>query len=275
MSEYLGFLWDNLAITESLFSWDTLRLIIDITIVSYLIYRGLLIIKGTRAAPMLSGLTIIVVLYFLARPLGLITLGWILGHFLSSIILVVVIVFQDEIRRGLTKFGIQPWFSRGGKPVYDKAIDDVTLVCSRMAEEKLGGLIVFQREVGLDDFIEEAVVLDAHLNRKLLYSIFVKESPLHDGAVIIEGQRLRAAGAVLPLSFNPDLDPNLGTRHRAALGISEVSDSITIVLSEETGSISLVRDGRITRNLDGAMLRDALHRLLSTKSKPSGGDTSS
>lgn len=256
-------------------NWNTLRFIIDIIIVTYLIYRGLLIIKGTRAAPMLGGLTLIILLYFLAKPLGLVTLGWILGHFLSSIILVVVIIFQDEIRRGLTKFGLQPWFRKGGKPIYDKVIDDVTLVCSRMSEQKIGGLIVFQREVGLDDFLEEAIVLDALLNRKLLFSIFLKDSPLHDGAVVIEGQRIRAAGAVLPLSFNPDLDPNLGTRHRAGLGISEVSDAIIVILSEETGSISLVRDGKLTRNLDTAMLRESLHRLLTKREKKTEEETES
>jgi len=246
-------------------SWELLRTLVDVLVVSYLIYRGLLIIKGTRAAPMLGGLSIIVLLYFISKPLGLVTLGWILGNFLSSIILVVVVIFQDEIRRGLTKFGLQPLFGRGGKPVYDKVIEDITLLCSRMSEERLGALIVFQREVGLEDFVEDAVILDAELNRKLLYGIFVKESPLHDGAVLIEGNRIRAAGCVLPLSFNPDLDPNLGTRHRAALGISEVSDAIIIVVSEENGSISLARDGRLIRNLDASMLRDSLHRLLSSK----------
>lgn len=212
---------------------------------------------------MLAGLSIIVLMYFFASRLGLVTLDWLLGNFLSSIILVVVVIFQDEIRRGLTKFGLQPLFRRTDAPVYDKVIEDVTLICSKLAEDKLGGLIVFQREVGLDDFVEEAVILDAVLNRKLLYGIFVPESPLHDGAVLIDGSRIRAAGCVLPLSFNPDLDPSLGTRHRAALGISEVSDAIVIIVSEETGSISLARDGRLTRNLDGAMLRDALHRFLS------------
>lgn len=246
-------------------SWELLRTLVDVLVVSYLIYRGLLIIKGTRAAPMLGGLSIIVLLYFFSKPLGLVTLGWILGNFLSSIILVVVVIFQDEIRRGLTKFGLQPLFGRSGKPVYDKVIEDITLLCSRMSEERLGALIVFQREVGLEDFVEDAVILDAELNRKLLYGIFVKESPLHDGAVLIEGNRIRAAGCVLPLSFNPDLDPNLGTRHRAALGISEVSDAIIIVVSEENGSISLARDGRLVRNLDASMLRDSLHRLLSSK----------
>ena len=257
------------AITTELFTWETVRVVADVLIVAYLIYRGLLIIKGTRAAPMLGGLTIIVFMYFLAKPLGLVTLHWILNNFLSSIILVVIVIFQDEIRRGLTKFGLQPLFRRNDVTIYDKGIEDITLICSRLAEEKLGGLIVFQREVGLEDFVEEAVILDAVLARKLLYGIFVKDSPLHDGAVLIDGNRIRAAGCVLPLSFNPDLAPNLGTRHRAALGISEVSDAIVVVVSEENGSISLARDGKLIRNMDASMLRDSLHRLLSSK-KSSG-----
>lgn len=247
------------------FNLDTARYAGDVFIVSYLIYRGLLIIRGTRAAPMLGGLTIIVLLYFLSRPLGLGTVSWILGNFLSQIILVVVIIFQDEIRRGLTKFGLQPLFRKSGSIAYDKSLEDITLICSRLAERKLGALIVIQREVGLDDFLEEAVLLDAILNRKLLFSIFVKDSPLHDGAVLIDGDRIRAAGCVLPLSFDPNLDPNLGTRHRAALGLSEVSDAVIIVISEETGSISLARDGKLARNLDASLLRDSLHRLLSSK----------
>lgn len=255
--------------TDMILTWQFVRFVLDVIIVAYLVYRGLLIIKGTRAAPMLGGLSIIVVLYFLSKPLGLVTLGWILGNFLSSIILVVVIIFQDEIRKGLTKFGLQPLFRKDRKPVYDKAIEDITLVCAKMAEEKLGGLIVFQREVGLDDFLEEAIVLDAALNRKLLYGIFIKDSPLHDGAVLIDGNTIRAAGCLLPLSFDPDLDPNLGTRHRAALGISEVSDAVVVVISEESGSISLVRDGKLFRNLDAASLREQLQKLLSSSAKQS------
>ena len=242
-----------------------LRNALDIFIVYYLIYRSLLVIKGTRAAPMLGGLTVIVLLYFLAKPLGLITLGWLLGNFLSSIILVVVVIFQDEIRRGLTKVGLQPIFHKTDKTVYDKTIEDITLVVSKLSKSKIGALIVIQRDIGLDEIVEEAVILDALLNRKLLISLFVKESPLHDGAVLVDGDRIRAAGCVLPLSFNPDLDPNLGTRHRAALGLSEKSDAIVIVVSEENGAVSLAREGRMIRNLDASMLRDSLHRLLSTQ----------
>ncbi len=239
-----------------------LRHVVDVLIVAYLIYRGLLVIRGTRAAPMLSGLVLVVAIYFLAKPLGFVTLAWILENFLSSIILVVVVIFQDEIRRGLTKVGLHPLYRREQRRLVERTIEDLSVVCTRMAELKLGALIVIQREVGLDEFVEDAVTLDARFDRKLILSIFLKDSPLHDGAVILDGDTIKAAGCVLPLSFNPDLDPSLGTRHRAALGLSERCDAAVIVVSEENGSISLVREGKMTRNLDGPMLIAALMRIV-------------
>jgi diadenylate cyclase len=246
-------------------SFDTslLRNGLDIAIVTWIVYRGLLLIRGTRAAPMLAGLTLIVALYFLSTWFGLLTLAWVLGSFLSSIILVIVVIFQDEIRRGLTKVGLQPIVRRQPKQMFEKTLEDITLCCQKLSKAKLGGLIVLQQDVGLDNIVEDGVIVDAQLSRKLLLSIFLKESPLHDGAVIVEGDRIKAAGCVLPLSYNPDLDPNLGTRHRAALGLSERSDAIILIVSEENGGISLAREGRLIRNLDGSLLRDALHRFLS------------
>jgi diadenylate cyclase len=236
---------------------------IDVLVVAYLIYRVLLVIRGTRAAPMLVGLTIVTAVYFFARSYGLVTLAWLINTFLGSIILVIVVIFQDEIRRALTKVGVQGILFRSAASVGDKAIDDITLCVSRLARAKVGALIVLQREVGLDEFVEDAVPVDAVVSRKLLYSIFVKESPLHDGAVIIDGDRIKAAGCVLPLTFNPDLDPNLGTRHRAAIGLSERSDAVVIVVSEESCSISVARDGTLVRNLDPATLNETILDLLS------------
>lgn len=236
--------------------------IADVLIVAFVIYRGLIVVRGTRAAPMLWGLTLVVAVYFAARLVGLNTLGWILGNFLSSIILVVVVIFQDEIRRALTKMGLHQIFPTHSKPIVSRTIEDVALVAQKLAADGLGALIVMERKVGLDEIIEDAVTLDALVNRKLLYSIFVKESPLHDGAVLVEGDRIRAAGCVLPLSLDPDLDPNLGTRHRAAIGLTERCDAVVIVVSEENSSISVAREGKLTRNLDASMLRDMLHRLL-------------
>ena len=247
----------------SLTTLSTLRSVVDILVVAFLIYRGLLMIKGTRAAPMLAGLMLTVLLYFLAKPLGFVTLAWILENFLSSLIIVVVVLFQDEIRRALTKVGLHPLYRKEQKRIVEKVLEDVAMVSARLAELRYGALIVITRDVGLHEFLEDTSLLNANFDRKLLFSLFLKESPLHDGAVIIEGGTIKAAGCVLPLSFNPDLDPNLGTRHRAALGLSERSDAIIIVVSEENGSISLVRDGTITRNLDGSLLRDTLLRIVS------------
>lgn len=249
---------------------ENLRAVIDIAAVSYLIYRGLLVIRGTRAAPMLGGLTVVVILYFVATFLGLLTLAWVLGSFLSSIILVIVVIFQDEIRRGLTKVGLQPLFRLQTKATVERVVEDLTLVASRLSKARIGALIVVKQDVGLDEFVEDSTILDALLTRKLLFTVFTKDSPLHDGAVIIDGERIKAAGCVLPLSFNPDLDPNLGTRHRAALGLSERSDAIVIVVSEENGAISIAREGRLIRNLDASLLRDSLHRFLSVEMSEDG-----
>jgi diadenylate cyclase len=241
-------------------SMDVVVQLLDILIVWYLVYRALLVIRGTRAVPMIFGLSLIGFVYFLAKPLGLVTLAWLIDSFLSSIILVIVVIFQDEIRRALTKVGVQPFLFKNGRGISDKTFEDIALATSKLAKARLGSIVVVQREVGLDEFLEEGVAIDARVNRKLLYSIFVKDSPLHDGAVIIEGDRVKAAGCVLPLSFNPDLDPSLGTRHRAALGISERSDAVVVVTSEESGAISLVMDGKMHRNLDTSALRELLEQ---------------
>jgi diadenylate cyclase len=216
---------------------------------------------------MLGGLTILVLLFVISKQIGLVTVDWILGNFLSSIIIVVVVLFQDELRRGLTKVGLQPVLRNRGKTVFNKTLEDLTLTASKLSKAGLGALIVIQREVGLDDLIEDSVIVDAQVSRKLLFSLFVKESPLHDGAVLIDGDRIKAAGCILPLSYDPELDPSLGTRHRAAVGISSRSDALVVVVSEETGNISLVKDGKLTRNLDAGLLRDQLIELMSESKK--------
>jgi uncharacterized protein (TIGR00159 family) len=207
---------------------------------------------------MLLGLALIGVVYFLAQPLGLVTLAWIIDNFLSSIILVIVVIFQDEIRRTLTKVGVQPFLFKGARTTSKNHFEDISIAASRLAKAQLGSIIVIEREVGLDEFLEKGVILDAKLSRKLLYSIFVKEGPLHDGAVIIDGGTIKAAGCVLPLSSDPDIDPSFGTRHRAALGLTERSDAMVVVVSEETGSITLFIDGKLYRNLDVVSLQNLL-----------------
>jgi diadenylate cyclase len=216
--------------------------------------------------PMLIGLAAIGLVYFVAQPLGLNTLAWIINNFLSSIILVIVVIFQDEIRRTLTKVGANRFLFKGAKIDGTSHFEEIGVAIAKLAKARLGAILVIEREVGFDEFVEGGVVLDAKLSRKLLYSIFVKDSPLHDGAVLIEGGTIRAAGVVLPLSANPDLDPSFGTRHRAALGITERSDALVLVVSEESGSITLFVDGKSYRNLDPATLPSVLERYAGSES---------
>ncbi|HMO02828.1 MAG TPA: diadenylate cyclase CdaA [Oligoflexia bacterium] len=234
--------------------------LLDILIVTYIVYRVLLIIRGTRAQPMLWGLVVVALLYFLSRWLGLVALNWLLGTFLSSIILLIVVLFQDEIRRALTKVGNRrfhlPRFSR--KSQTGSLVDEIIAVSFKLASQNTGAIIVIKQNVGLEGLIEEGITIDSLLSRRLLFAIFLKDSPLHDGAVVIEDGRIKAAGCVLPLTNNPDLDPSLGTRHRAALGLSEQSDAVIIVVSEENGSVSLALDGHLLRNLDEERLATEL-----------------
>jgi diadenylate cyclase len=236
----------------------------DIAIVWYLVYRGLLLIRGTRAMPMLIGLAAVAVVYFVAQPLGLNTLAWIIDNFLSSIILVIVVIFQDEIRRTLTKVGANRFIFKGQRIEGQSQYEEIGLAVTKLAKARLGGIIVIEREVGLEEFMEDGVILDAKLHRKLLYSIFVKDSPMHDGAVIIKDTTIRAAGVVHPLSANPDLDPSFGTRHRAALGITERSDALALVVSEESGAITLFVDGKLYRNLDPESVAKTLEHYATT-----------
>jgi diadenylate cyclase len=237
---------------------------LDILIVSILMYRALLVIRGTRALPMLLGLLAVAAVYFIAKEVGFVTLAWLIDSLFNSFILLVVVIFQDDIRRALTKVGSQSFLFKQGKAVSHQVLDEISLSAHKLSKARLGSLMVIQREVGLDEFMEESVHLDAQVSPKILMSIFTKESPLHDGAVIIQGGKIKAAGCVLPLSFNPDLDPNLGTRHRAALGITERSDAMVVVTSEETGAITLFIDGTLHRNLDVNSLKDLLQRNSTT-----------
>lgn len=238
-----------------------LSLVVDLGIVWFLVYRALVVIRGTRAMPMLVGLVAIGAVYFIAKPLGLVTLGWVIDNFLSSIILVIVVIFQDEIRRTLTKVGAHPLVFSGARAEPISHFDEIGVAVGKLSRARLGALIVLERDVGLDELMEGGVILDAKLSRRLLFSIFVKESALHDGAVILEGGIIRAAGVVLPLSSNPDIDPSFGTRHRAALGITERSDAIVIVVSEESGSITLLADGGIYRNVEAGGLAGMLEQI--------------
>ncbi len=238
------------------FRWQDIP---DILIVWYLIYRVLLIIRGTRAAQMLAGIGIIIVAYFGAREFELLTLYWLLNTFLSSIFLIIVIVFQRDIRRALTQVGQTPFAKTYENTIQN--MDEIVGAAVYLSRKRIGALMVIERETGLKDYIESGQQLDARLSRELLVSIFHTSSPLHDGGVIIRAGRILTAGCVLPLTKNPYISRRLGTRHRAAIGLSEETDAVVIVVSEETSQISLVQHGAITSDLDETSLRNRLDAI--------------
>lgn len=241
--------------------------LLDVAIVYFLIYRLLLIIKGTRAVPMLIGLLTIILLYFISQEtyLGLSTFNWILEQFIGSLFLIIVVLFQSDLRRALTAFGQTQFLSSFSSGSEAQVVDELVKASVSLANQGIGALIVVEREADLRPYMQEATRIDARVSKELLYSIFVPErqNPLHDGAVVVREGRVAAGGVFLPMSVNPQIDRMLGTRHRAALGLSEETDALVIVVSEETSQISLASGGRLSRGLD----RDALAAAISKASR--------
>jgi uncharacterized protein (TIGR00159 family) len=250
------------------FRW-TLDLL-DILLVAFIVYRILLLIKGTRTVQMLVGLAVLLVVYVASQVGGLFTLNWLLENFLSSIILVIVVIFQNDIRRALMHMGRNPFFADQSFREEDKAIDELIRGCTSLAGRRYGALLVIERETGINDFLEVGTELDAKISADLLSAIFHPQSPIHDGALIIQRGRLTRAGCFLPLTQNPSVSPRLGTRHRAAIGLTELVDAVVIVVSEETGKVSVVVSGKMTRDLDSITLRKVLRRLLEPR-RPAAG----
>ena len=244
-----------------LIDWTLLSRGLDVLLISFLIYRLLLLVRGTRAEPMLLGLGIIVLVYIVSRELRLPVVSWILGTFLGAVILVVVVLVQDDLRRALTKVGLFPSFGSDAPKELERSIKEISQAAGDLSSRRIGALIVVRRDVGLEEYTEHAVHIDAMISHQLLASIFLPNSPIHDGAVVVEADRIVAAGAVLPLTFNPSISSQYGTRHRAAIGLSERTDAVMVVVSEETGGISLIREGRMTKDLNEKTLYNALHRL--------------
>jgi len=237
--------------------------VVDVLLVSFIIYQVILIIRGTRAMQMLAGIAVLIVIYFAARELELLTLYWLLRTLLSSLFLIIIIVFQGDIRRALTQVGKTPFY----KP-YDEAaegIDEIVAAARYLARQRIGALIVIERETGLRDYIESGHTIDAKLTKELLISLFLPTSPLHDGGVVIDKNRIQNAGCLFPLSKNPYIDKKYGTRHRAAIGLSEETDAIIIVVSEETQEISLARNGAITKLADEKALKYELENIFVNK----------
>jgi len=248
--------------------------IIDLLIVFYLVYISLLLVRGTRTVPMAVGLLLLVLLYTFSRQLGFVTTYMLLDQFMSVVVIFTLIIFQEDIRRALVRFGRFAWFSRVRETA---VVEEVARAATMMTAKKIGGLIVFEREAMLDEFIlERGTRLDSNVTKELLYAIFIPmmENPLHDGAAILRNFQIREAGTFLPLSTNTTLDRTLGTRHRAGLGITEQTDAVAVVISEERGAISLCHRGVIRQNLTPAELRRELLQILSSeKAKPEAATT--
>jgi diadenylate cyclase len=236
---------------------------LDIGIIAFLIYRLLQMLQGTRAMQMIIGLVVVLMAYVSSQVLGLFTLNWILDNFLGSIILVIIVIFQSDIRRALTQVGTAPLFGsaeRLERPG-DELIEEITQAVVILSGRRVGGLILIEREVGLNEYMEIGTRLDARVSRELVESVFLPSSPIHDGALVIQKGRVTSVRCLLPLSADPNLRTTMGTRHRAAIGVTEETDAVAIVISEREGRISLVVGGNLTENLDGAKLRSLLRGL--------------
>ncbi len=241
--------------------------VLDILLVALIIYQVLVMIRGTRAAPMLAGLAAVAAAFYLARIGELVTLNWLVSNLLPYIVFALIVVFQSEIRHVLSDLGRRMTFLRGQSMDGD-SYDDIVLAANLFSQHQTGALMVIEREIGLRTYIESGVAMDAKLSYDLLATIFRPSAPLHDGAVIIQKDRLAAAACFLPLSMNPVLSTQLGTRHRAGIGITEETDAIAVIVSEETGAISMAVAGKIERDLTAEQLRNRLSSELKRYMSP-------
>ncbi len=240
---------------------------IDLFVAALLIYQVLLLIRGTRGWQMIFGAAALTLLYYLTKVLDLMAVSLFLDNFIPYFIFALIVVFQTEIGRGLAQLGKGSFLRRFASQPEPVPFDEIVLAATTLASQRTGALIAIEREIGLKSYAESGIKLDAYLTYDLLVTIFYPKSPLHDGAVILSGHRIVAAGAFLPLTLDPYLSKELGTRHRAAIGLSNETDCVAVVVSEETGKISIVVEGEITRGLDGPRLLRLLKRHLQPKGR--------
>ncbi len=241
---------------------------LDVAIVSFLLYETLLLIRGTRAAQMALSGVFLLGLFFLSEWLRLETVNWVIRNLAGFVVIAVIVLFQADIRRALAHFGRLPFFRYLDRlEATNETVEDLVVSATGLASRRIGAIIAIERRIGLRNYIESGIPLDATLTFDLISAIFQPRSPLHDGAVIVQGDRLAAAACFLPLSVNPLVSRDLGTRHRAALGLTEENDAVAIVVSEETGIISLALGGALERALTGDQLRDRLRSLLGVRTR--------
>src|SRR6266545_455373 len=248
----------------SISGWDLL----DIGVVAVLIYELLLLIRGTRAMQMALSGAFLIALFFMSEWLDLETVNWLIRNLASYVVFAIIVLFQADIRRALAHFGraqFFKYFERASSD--DETLEELVVAASTLAARRIGAIIVIERQIGMRNYIEGGIPLDALVTYDLLGSIFQPGSPLHDGAAIIQGDRVAAAACFLPLSVNPKVSRELGTRHRAALGLTEENDAVAIVVSEETGSISLVMGGDLERGLSADALKTRLRSLAGRRRK--------
>jgi diadenylate cyclase len=239
--------------------WDLL----DIVVVSVLIYELLKLIRGTRAVQMVLGGAVFVGLFYGSRWLHLETVNWLIRTLAGYVVFAFIVLFQSDIRRALAHIGRAPFFRYLAKAESaEESVEELVMATGMLAARRIGAIIAVERQIGLRNYVEGGIPLDAELTYDLLVSIFQPSSPLHDGAVIIQDDRVAAAACFLPLTVNPKLSKELGSRHRAAIGLTEENDAIAIVVSEETGIISVVVDGQIERGIDTETLRTRLRSLV-------------
>ena len=243
--------------------WDVL----DIALVSFILYRVFLLIKGTRAVQMVLGLGILLLALVFSRWAGLYTMNWLVQGFMSQVVLVVLVLFQPELRRALAHVGENPLFSSLSPIESSKFLDEIVKAAVALANRRIGALIVMERETDLRNIVEMGTEVEAKVSKELILSIFHPTSPIHDGAIIIQRGRVSAAGCFLPLTTSPAVNKALGTRHRAAIGLTEETDAAVVVVSEETGTISIVMGGVLNRDLDAVSLRRALTQIFVTQKK--------
>jgi diadenylate cyclase len=238
--------------------------LLDIFVVAFVIYHLLVFIKGTRAVQMMVGLALIIAFFYFARWAQLEAATWMLTNVLPYFVFAIIVIFQQEIRRALARFGQTPLFAGFSSIHRNEFYDEIILAITTLASNQTGALIVIERDIGLKTYIESGIALDAALSYDLLVTVFNPSVPLHDGAVIVQNGRVAAAACFLPLTVKPRLSKELGTRHRAAIGVTEETDAVAIIVSEETGAISFAHDGEMERYLDPdtlrLRLRDAFER---------------
>ncbi|HHW13706.1 MAG TPA: TIGR00159 family protein [Firmicutes bacterium] len=243
--------------------------VVDILIIAYVVYKVVVFLRNTGTVSLLKGLTVLFVATTLSGWLGLRAVNWLLERALTGIVVALPVVFYPELRRTLEQLGRGQLFRRGytglGRQERRELVAAIVRAVGLMSAQRIGALLVLERETGLQEYMDTGIPLDARITAEFLVNVFTPNTPLHDGAALIRGNRLAAAGCFLPLSDNPGLSKDLGTRHRAGVGISEISDAAVVIVSEETGIISLAVNGRLERHLDAAALEERLVSLLRTK----------